>query len=87
MNSPNCPQEYPCSGCGKKVPGYICYMTCVGYYSPPGHDHDDNCCQMKFECPDCKLETTIAPRRKCPVEGCGWVGKQNCCGDKVEWWK
>ena len=32
-------------------------MTCVGYFSPPGHDHDDNCMVRRYVC-----FTALSPR-------------------------
>lgn len=76
----------PCS-CGKpfvaQLPGM---MTLVGYYSPPGHGHDDNCRTMYLFCED-KHATAIVIRNKCATKGCYWVGKATCwChpGEKVD---
>lgn len=60
------------------------YQTMVGYFSPPGHDHDDNCRRKIYTC-QCGNEQIIYLRNKCPA--CDWKGKKTCfCheGEKVE---
>ncbi|MCP4651011.1 MAG: hypothetical protein GY853_13165 [PVC group bacterium] len=62
--------------------------TMVGYCSPPGHDHDDNCLSRTYRCEN-GHEHRYSLRRRCNVEGCGWVGKDECfChdGKKVDKW-
>lgn len=64
-------------------------MTCVGYFSPPGHDHDDNCITRGYVCDKCGEYQTVSILRKCPHPECDWVGKRECfCheGPKVEEW-
>ena len=39
--------------------------TLVGYISPPGHDHDDNCKTNHFECED-GHNTNITIQNQCP---------------------
>lgn len=51
--------------------------TCVGFFSPPGHDHDDNCEKRAASCVN-GHRISVSIRRRCPVEGCDWVGKLNC---------
>lgn len=62
--------------------------TLVGYLSPPGHDHDDNCLQYFYTCSN-GHETAMSLRRRCPAPNCDWVGKADCfChpGSKVDEW-
>jgi hypothetical protein len=61
-------------------------VTLVGYTSPPGHNHDDNCLTRAFICS--KGHTyKIGKRRKC--NACNWVGMKTCScheGRKVDEW-
>lgn len=62
--------------------------TLVGYQSPLGHDHDDNCLTRCYHCPNGHGKT-ISLRRRCPNLSCDWVGKEKCfChpGKKVDRW-
>lgn len=64
-------------------------QTLVGYQSPPGHDHDDNCKKRFYECEGCGYIWMESRKNRCPVIGCGWVGKEECfChkGKKVDEW-
>lgn len=64
--------------------GYL--ETLVGYYSPPGHDHDDNCRRRYYKCAN-GHGRSVSLRRTCPT--CNWKGKLTCfCheGEKVEKW-
>ncbi len=49
--------------------------TYVGYISPPGHDHDDNCKINHFSCED-GHETSITVQNHCPA--CDWIGRDDC---------
>jgi len=75
--------------CGKPLLSYYTEgNTLVGYYSPPGHDHDDNCLSRYYECA-AKHTTSISIQRRCSAPGCDWVGKAECfChkGTKVTEW-
>lgn len=77
-----CPQ---CNGAFVSVgeSGY----TCVGYESPPGHDHDDNCLTSYVVCEN-GHRTRFSVQRSCPA--CDWRGKPDCCnGDmpaKIREW-
>jgi len=56
--------------------------TLVGYMSPPGHSHDDNCWTREYICPNGHT-MKIGKLRKCPV--CDWVGKESCgCHDCIK---
>lgn len=60
--------------------------TLVGYYSPPGHDHNDNCLVRTYACPN-GHRFSYALRRRCPA--CDWVGKSECfchTGQKLDAW-
>lgn len=61
-------------------------VTLVGFTSPEGHNHDDNCWKRPYVCPS-GHEVTIARRRTC--HRCNWAGKPDCgCHDydKVSEW-
>jgi hypothetical protein len=49
-------------------------MTLVGYGSPPGHDHDDNCRHDVFTC----INGHRHVMRKINSCHCGWTGKDVC---------
>ena len=60
--------------------------TLVGYMSPPGHNHDDNCVKREYVCNNGHTKI-ISIRQRCPT--CDWVGKDycGCCGgQKVDQW-
>lgn len=62
--------------------------TLVGYFSPLGHNHDDNCRTRLYACEN-GHRYEISKRNKCPALGCGWKGKERCfChkGAKVDEW-
>lgn len=73
--------------CGKPFTGHSGeYMTLVGYSSPPGHDHDDNCRKRVYVCAD-GHRTFMSKQNSCPA--CDWKGQLRCgCheGDKVGTW-
>lgn len=61
-------------------------QTCVGYSSPPGHSHDDNCITGYAICDNDHI-VGISIRRTCPE--CDWKGKESCwChpGKKLDKW-
>ena len=63
-------------------------MTLVGYASPPGHNHDDNCRTRAYLCPD-GHRTHLSARNHCTAPGCEWVGKaecRTCQHTKLEHW-
>jgi len=58
------------------------------YFSPPGHDHDDNCRGRIYGCED-GHRIRVCVRRTCPAPGCDWKGKTTCfChpGEKLDRW-
>ena len=63
-------------------------QTSVGYGSPPGHNHDDNCLLMVGRCSNGHLQK-VSKLRKCTNPDCNWKGKTECfChpGQKVDEW-
>jgi len=71
-----------CKICGEKLeiaPGWdgMVRKTAVGYFSPPGHDHDDNCVKRDYVCKN-GHHITISKRNKCPNPDCDWVGDDKC---------
>lgn len=65
-----------------------CMDTCMGYMSPPGHDHDDNCRSGAAVCVN-GHKKFVSIRRTCSTPGCDWKGKDECfCheGKKLEGW-
>lgn len=71
---------------GREVPSEI--QTLVGYSSPPGHTHDDNCLKRIYRCAN-DHDTVICIRRRCNTSGCDWVGKDSCfchTGKKSDMW-
>jgi hypothetical protein len=68
--------------------GHGTMSTCVGYMSPPGHNHDDNCVTRQYDC-SCGNKVIVSKRNRCSNPDCDWVGKDECfCheGKKVEEW-
>lgn len=60
--------------------------TLLGYASPPGHNHDDNCRCRMYMCEHGHVRI-VFKRNRCPA--CDWVGKKHCnCheGEKLEEW-
>lgn len=49
--------------------------TLVGYVSPPGHNHDDNCALRGFYCMD-GHGTLVRRRNRC--DACNWRGAETC---------
>jgi hypothetical protein len=75
-----------CEECGEQMHAHGgSSMTLVGYFSPPGHDHDDNCICQGYECTNGHIQT-VSVIRKCP--NCDWTGKKECfcCGQKFNEW-
>ena len=78
MNCPTCEEPLNYDGMGEG-------MTLVGFYSPPGHDHDDNCRFRGYVCKNGHY-LKVSKRNTCH---CGLKGKVECfChkGPKVEEW-
>ena len=51
------------------------FSTCVGYFSPEGHDHDDNCVSRRYVCYAGHIKM-VSKRNTCSV--CNWKGKESC---------
>ena len=49
--------------------------TLVGFSSPPGHRHDDNCLRRVYVCAQGHA-TRLFLRRSCPA--CDWQGRPTC---------
>lgn len=64
------------------------FETLVGYSSPRGHDHNDNCLKRDYQCGACGHQWLVSKRRRCPT--CDWRGKATCfCHQgiaKVDYW-
>lgn len=79
-----------CPRCGEKLfySNYGTFETLVGYSSPLGHDHDDNCLTRIYYCKS-GHSIKLSKRRKCPHPDCDWIGKATCfChpGKKIDEW-
>jgi hypothetical protein len=76
-----------CEKCGENMSADGGVMTTmVGFVSPPGHNHDDNCRFMRYVC-KCGNIKTVSKRNRCPA--CDWVGRDECfChdGKKLDEW-
>lgn len=66
-----------CPTCGAKMTSKGTSSTYLGFFSPPGHNHDDNCRVRKYVCEN-GHEHIISKRNRCPVKGCNWVGAETC---------
>lgn len=79
-----------CPTCGAEWTHKAPYgvTTLVGYASPPGHSHNDNCLFKTYTCKNGHSHA-IYIRRRCTAEGCEWVGKETCwchTSNKVDSW-
>ena len=78
-----------CLECGERMESMGTMETYVGYISPKGHDHDDNCKQRLYKCKN-GHKLKVSKQNRCPVEGCDWVGKDKCSicheGNKIKEW-
>jgi|SRR5579859_4199459 len=79
--------KFNCPACGLICKSYSYGCTLVGYSSPEGHDHDDNCRSFNFVC-ECGANFVLTPINKCPTIGCAWIGKSECsvCGSSGKSW-
>jgi hypothetical protein len=66
-----------CKECDQELKYDYEMSTCVGYSSPPGHNHDNNCLKRYYYC-DQGHKYTVSKRRKCPNPTCSWAGKETC---------
>ena len=80
-----------CPECGEKLSHSNeegTWETLVGFMSPPGHDHNDNCLTRIYRCKNWH-SITLSKRRRCSNPDCDWVGKDECfchTGKKVDEW-
>ena len=80
------PQYAICPHCGKPMLHLGTERTLVGYLSPPGHNHDDNCQSRDYLCPN-GHRIAVSKRNRCPA--CDWIGRETCfChnGKKINEW-
>ena len=72
-----------CPVCNIECLSTHCSSTLVGYMSPKGHDHDDNCRKFDFTCSN-NHHFKIRAQNTCPA--CDWKGSPVCytCGDNVK---
>ena len=73
-----------CPDCGGPWVSRDCGgTTLVGYSSPSGHDHDDNCTTYSYACSN-GHHTEVSRIPRCGTEACSWVGKETCfCSVRV----
>jgi hypothetical protein len=65
----------------KEIPDTT-WSTLVGYRSPPGHNHNDNCITTKYTCKN-GHEVKLSRINTCPA--CDWTGMDECfCCTKVK---
>ena len=75
-----------CSACGEQMRCVSETSTLVGYVSPRGHNHDDNCVVRRYVCSNGHVYE-VSKRNRCPT--CDWLGKESCSchpGSKVNDW-
>jgi len=79
-------EDMKCDECNEIMECVSEGTTLLGFHSPLGHDHDDNCKKREYQCLNGHTKI-ISKRNKCPE--CGWVGIEKCwChkGLKVNEW-
>ena len=77
-----------CDVCGEKAVSNYQTTTLLGFISPAGHNHDDNCVNRVYICQN-GHKANISKQNSCPVKDCDWVGIDECfChkGKKVKEW-
>src|ERR1700679_2901348 len=69
-----------CPKCNGKLTYKGSSSTLVGYSSPTGHDHDDNCRTHEYLC-DNGHHVAEKKQKVCSFPGCNGKGKPECfCG-------
>lgn len=63
--------------CNGEVKFHTESMTSVGYSSPLGHNHDDNCRKAYYSCSN-GHKWTERWQNICNVKDCEWKGKLEC---------
>ena len=78
------PADPHCPVCGGEIStvSSSCWVTAVGYSSPQGHHHDDNCRKHEAGCAQ-GHRFVLAARNSCGVRmpdgsACTWKGKERC---------
>lgn len=66
-----------CIDCGSEMTYFGTMTTLVGYVSPPGHNHDDNCRTREYKCYN-GHSILVSVRNVCPNATCDWKGKESC---------
>lgn len=74
--------SYNCPVCNKQCISTGWGRTLIGYYSPPGHNHDDNCRSFYFDC-SCGSRFSVRPVEDCSVCGILYVYCSNC-GNEIK---
>ena len=77
-----------CPECGVETRSGGESQTLVGFMSPVGHDHDDNCRKRPYKCVNGHFWQE-SKQNRCSTPGCTWVGSDECfChpGKKVKEW-
>jgi hypothetical protein len=75
------PPPTTCAECGDPLVRHTEETeTCMGYFSPPGHDHDDNRLSRTYRC-GAGHPTMVTLIRSCPA--CEWRGRTE--GRVDEW--
>lgn len=69
------PYEAICPECRNVMIAGPTTTTLVGYSSPEGCDHDDNCLTRIYKCKN-NHSRKVSIRRVC--SNCSWVGKDDC---------
>lgn len=81
----------PCPNCPVCLAPFVGHggtsWTLVGYFSPPGHEHDRNCMKREYRCANGHV-TPLSKVRTCETNGCDWKGKTSCfcCERFVDEW-
>lgn len=72
-----------CPSCGSALFYHGSCETLVGYLSPQGHSHDDNCIIHSFNCLKNGHRFIERMQRCCPK--CEWKGKMECFCSRLGW--
>ena len=80
--------SFICPTCKEPMEHSETTETYASYISPLGHNHDDNCRVRVYTCKN-GHKHSVSKRNRCPIEGCNWIGKEDCychSGKKVDEW-
>lgn len=64
-----------CTECNAPMTHSGTMVTLVGYSSPEGHNHDDNCQKREYRC---RNGHTVCISRRNRCLKCDWKGKERC---------